>query len=941
MGETNSLTLKVKSDSVKTGSERLDQLKKAAIGAERSAQRLSATQTGAAASSARAATATGANVTATGSLASSQTAAAATTTRLATAQNVNAAATTRNATATAAGATATGSLATAQAGATATTRTLSVAGKGLIATFSTMLAPLLAILAPLAAMNKLFNSAVSLQDYEARLKTATGSVETAGVAFEALEGFASQTPFALEQSLEAFLKLKNLGLNPTEEALISYGNTASAKGKELTQIIEAVADATNGEFERLKEAFDITSKTVGDRVRFTFQGITTEVGKNAEEIEAYLQSIGNNNFAGAMTDRMATLGGQVSNLGDAWGELFRTISEMGVGEVMGQSISWATGILKEFIAQLESGQFENTLKSWTAGLEGWASDFQAITTGIADFFSGIAQAMGIEGAGTWAVIIQYAKLMPAAIRSIIQKSAANVAALGLSGVAAGKGIYKGIIAGLKATLQAVNSTVLKIGAALSNPIETFKKGGVDLGLSESLGDISGAVRGEIAAAKAEISAIGEARDSVVAGIEAEFDAVVSSVQAYESLAKSKRKAYDVKPTASLNDVKINRPSGGGASGGASATSGGSGGSGGGSGRSASGATGGSRSSAPSGPSEFEKLKEELLKEEKAIEDSYLKRLELVRKNTKAGSELRAELEEKLQETYFEDVEKFAEKTVSEIDIAKNGFDLKLGELQTYYDNRKQLILDNEQLTEEEKTGLVAGLTQERNDLVRQMTVESAKQGLALADNYFKNFTGLAESSNKKLAAVGKAALVAQKAVAITQATIKTYESATSAYASLAGIPIVGPALGAAAAGAAIAAGLANVSSIASAPTNVGNFASGGILGGSSGTGDAVTFNGNRGEAIINLEQQRRLLNIANGAAAAGQGNGGSGNVTIINQTSTPVEAEARTTANGDREIIIREAVNRTKSELANEASAGGGTVVPALQRSFGLRRTGT
>ena len=52
-----------------------------------------------------------------------------------------------------------------------------------------------------------------------------------------------------------------------------------------------------------------------------------------------------------------------------------------------------------------------------------------------------------------------------------------------------------------------------------------------------------------------------------------------------------------------------------------------------------------------------------------------------------------------------------------------------------------------------------------------------------------------------------------KALAIADATIQTYKGATSAYASLAPIPVVGPALGAVAAGLAVAGGIANVKKI--------------------------------------------------------------------------------------------------------------------------------
>ena len=50
---------------------------------------------------------------------------------------------------------------------------------------------------------------------------------------------------------------------------------------------------------------------------------------------------------------------------------------------------------------------------------------------------------------------------------------------------------------------------------------------------------------------------------------------------------------------------------------------------------------------------------------------------------------------------------------------------------------------------------------------------------------------------------------AGKAAAVAQATIETYKGAQSAFSSLAGIPIVGPALGAIAAGAAISSGYCN------------------------------------------------------------------------------------------------------------------------------------
>ncbi|MCP3683863.1 MAG: phage tail tape measure protein [bacterium] len=71
---------------------------------------------------------------------------------------------------------------------------------------------------------------------------------------------------------------------------------------------------------------------------------------------------------------------------------------------------------------------------------------------------------------------------------------------------------------------------------------------------------------------------------------------------------------------------------------------------------------------------------------------------------------------------------------------------------------------------------------------------------------------------------------AYQAFAVTEAIINTYKAATGAYASLSNIPYVGPVLGAAAAAAAIASGLAQVAQIkAQRPS----YAEGGMIGGSS------------------------------------------------------------------------------------------------------------
>ena len=166
---------------------------------------------------------------------------------------------------------------------------------------------------------------------EASLETVTGSRDAAKSAFDVIQNFATTTPYQLAEVTDAFIRMKSLGLDANTEALRSYGNTASAMGKSLNQMIEAVADAATGEFERLKD-FGIKARQQGDTVSLTFRGMTTTITNDAKSIEAYLQRIGNVDFAGGMERQMDTLGGKLSNLQDSWELFVRAVGESGALE---------------------------------------------------------------------------------------------------------------------------------------------------------------------------------------------------------------------------------------------------------------------------------------------------------------------------------------------------------------------------------------------------------------------------------------------------------------------------------------------------------------------------------------------------------------------------------------------------------------------------------
>ena len=226
-----------------------------------------------------------------------------------------------------------------------------------------LLGPALALTGAVLATKKIVSITREFNILNAQLITATGSTEAANTAFKEMQMLAQQTPFDLAQVTTAFVKLKNLGLTPSSEAITDYGNMASAMGKSLNQMVEAVADATTNEFERLKE-FGIKAKQSGDDVIFTFKGVSTTVAKESEAIEEYLRKLSQDNFGDSMANQMNTLEGAMSNFGDTWDALFLSTSEAGLGKLIEGMVRRATTALTEL---------DNEIKATT----GWYEAFQA------------------------------------------------------------------------------------------------------------------------------------------------------------------------------------------------------------------------------------------------------------------------------------------------------------------------------------------------------------------------------------------------------------------------------------------------------------------------------------------------------------------------------------------------------------------------------------
>lgn len=156
-------------------------------------------------------------------------------------------------------------------------------------------------------------------------------------------------------------------------------------------------------------------------------------------------------------------------------------------------------------------------------------------------------------------------------------------------------------------------------------------------------------------------------------------------------------------------------------------------------------------------------------------------------------------------------------------IENNYGDFKRFDSQYYEDQRQALeknqtdlksALDKGTISKQEYTKRDTELAKARKEINKQEVASNQEKVKLVGDALGQLSTIVGQDT------------AAGKAFAIAKATIDTYQSAVAAYKSLSGIPVIGPALGAIAAAAAVASGIATVKKIVAvqvpnAPSNAG------------------------------------------------------------------------------------------------------------------------
>jgi len=208
------------------------------------------------------------------------------------------------------------------------------------------------------------------ENLQATLQTMLGE-SGAALAFDQIKAFSAKTPFQLAGVTKAFIDLKGIGIEPTNEAMNSIGSIAAGRGADITDMSAAVVGAVTGETERLK-ALGIVSQINGNKISFTYANVKTTVNRDTASIMGYFNELSKTKFGDALERQSATLGGQLSMLKDGVSLFFLSIGQQGglndalrdlmfsltgvTGDASGLSVvigRWLTGAVRKLTSGIE------------------------------------------------------------------------------------------------------------------------------------------------------------------------------------------------------------------------------------------------------------------------------------------------------------------------------------------------------------------------------------------------------------------------------------------------------------------------------------------------------------------------------------------------------------------------------------------------------------
>ena len=215
-----------------------------------------------------------------------------------------------------------------------------------------------------AALKGIVDTGAAFQDLQNSLNVVFGGIEQGADAFDRVQGFAASTQFSVQTLTQAFVQLKGAGVEPTEELLQTFADTASVTTDQMGTFqaaLDLVSRSTAGglgleDLNRLADRGIPVFNILQQRLGLTRLEVS-EFGKTAEGANTIVRELLaglNERFGGALQSQVGLLNFELNQLGDAFDKLsvalFGTFDETAAEAV--QSLTAAINRLADNIEPL-------------------------------------------------------------------------------------------------------------------------------------------------------------------------------------------------------------------------------------------------------------------------------------------------------------------------------------------------------------------------------------------------------------------------------------------------------------------------------------------------------------------------------------------------------------------------------------------------------------
>ncbi len=291
------------------------------------------------------------------------------------------------------------------------------------------------------ALANLLNTGGGFEDFRAQLKAVYDDGAKGDAAFAWIKAFSRETPNSIAQVTDAFLILKNNGMDPMDGTLrkLIAANTKYGRGQEtLIPIIRQMSQAwakgqltaedANTTIENGVPVWELLSKAMGRSVgelrKMSEAGLLTRPAIAALFNEMERSSID------TMAERMTTWNSQLVKFKDLFTEFKALIADSGVLDYFKDQL---VGINTEMKAMAEDGRLKAIAAEWAGWIVTTAKSTKEFVTGLVADFDALAlrtsQTMGVVQVGfnVFTIAIKGFAVALLSVFESIAKGAANVA----------------------------------------------------------------------------------------------------------------------------------------------------------------------------------------------------------------------------------------------------------------------------------------------------------------------------------------------------------------------------------------------------------------------------------------------------------------------------------------------------------------------------------